>query len=75
MALACKAVACVMDTMVHCEQKHDHPHEHEGQVSVFVAVEDEERETPVLVWWGDDGHAFVGSKNAVETGRIGAWDD
>lgn len=50
-----------------CQLELGHEHEHEANVDITV----DSRDTPIIVWWGDDGHAFVGSDKAVNTGRIG----
>lgn len=44
-----------------------HEHEHEANFTITVA----DTRTPAVLWWGDDGHAFVGSNKAVDTGFIG----
>jgi hypothetical protein len=78
MPVACRATCAVIGVEVECELKADHIHEHEANLTIAVDDldrDDNERETPFLVWWDNGGHAFVGSNKAVDTGRIGGWDD
>jgi len=69
---ACEASASVAGLVVECELESPHEHEHEALLEIEVLdTADSGTLTPFLVWWGDDGHAFVGSNKAVDTGRIG----
>jgi hypothetical protein len=66
----CSSTCDVNDAAAECVLLAGHEHEHEA--SIFIGAGDPDNtETPFLVWWGDDGHAFVGSNRAVNTGNIG----
>jgi hypothetical protein len=52
--------------LIPCALDVGHEHEHEANLTIEV----NDVETWVLIWWGDDGHAFVGSNRAVDTGNI-----
>lgn len=68
---ACEASCVLAGTQVECTLPAGHPYEHEASETVDVTDERNRlNETPFLVWWGNDGHAFVGSDKAVNTGRI-----
>lgn len=68
---SCEAWCVLAGTQVICEL--ETPHEYEHEATEHIEVMDPAGSgtlTTFLVWWGDDGHAFVGSKDAVSTGTI-----
>lgn len=75
-ATRCQAWALVAGTEVTCELPDSHSHEHECTSEAItvpvgtVETETDDIETPFIVWWSDEGDAFVGSDRAVNTGRI-----
>ena len=71
----CPSTADVNGGEVSCGLLSGHEHEHEVICTIETGICPDNQETPFLVWWDDEGHAFVGSKKAVDTGRIGGWDD
>ena len=70
---ACPAWCEVVGGQVNCELEAGHEHEHEALDYITVRNDSGGTDalTPFLVWWADDGHAFVGSHRAVDTGRVG----
>lgn len=68
---ACEGWCEVAGSQTACELGAGHEYEHEAthEVEVFDAAGSGTL-TNFLVWWGDDGHAFVGSDKAVDTGKI-----
>lgn len=68
MSKACEASCELSGQSLRCRLDAGHPYEHEDQDCSIFAYD---VETPIIVWWADDGHAFVGSDRAVDTGNIG----
>lgn len=69
----CVAWCNVAGTTVACDLQSPHEHEHEANTEIEVYDDDTGdvvATVPFLVWWGDDGHAFVGGNKAVNTGSI-----
>lgn len=66
----CPSTCDVNDMSADCLLQAGHEHEHEANLMIAAGEPPDDIETLFIVWWGDDGHAFVGSDKAVDTGKI-----
>ena len=64
--LPCPAECDVVGAELTCELEKGHDYQHEANAVIEVRQSiDTVATTPFIVWWSDDGKAFVGSNNAV----------
>jgi hypothetical protein len=69
--LRCEAWCDIAGTQTECDLAPGHEYEHEATHQVEVWTPDDVSTiTNFIVWWGNDGHAFVGSDKAVDIGKI-----